>query len=159
MWAKVFLWDTLGILFTQISHRLRSLRVNCLLWCTPFNCPIPKVYVGVCCSTQRETSARYSGQVTLFISTNSLETVQSTFNNYVRWICHPHLSTINIHPSLMRLDHTLDDDPTKLHKYSCYTYMAAGPPLRLEGNLIFWASGWPYFSLLSFALSRYLFCE
>jgi len=78
MLAKVFLSDTLGILFTQISDRLRSLHVNALLRCTPFNCPIPKVYVGVCCSTQRETSALSSGQVTLFISTNSLETVQST---------------------------------------------------------------------------------
>lgn len=37
--------------------------------------------------------------------------------------------------------------------------MAGPAPLRLEGNFIFWASGWPYFSLLSFALSRYLFCE
>lgn len=33
------------------------------------------------------------------------------------------------------------------------------PPLRLVGNLTFCASGCPYFSLLSFALSRYLFCE
>ena len=54
---------------------------------------------------------------------------------------------------------TIDSLYTLLWLFSKSFPYIAGPPLRFDGSLIFWVSGWPYFSLLSLALSRYLLCQ